>query len=94
MDENISNEVQREKRIPRMRTVDGIVQELKRLDPASEVSAYCIRQLVKNGALRSLPTGKKKLINLNDVLDLMNIGVSPVTEPEKPLPVGIRRVEV
>ena len=81
------------KRIPHMRTVDNIVKELKALDADCDVSTYCIRQLVKKGHLRALPSGTKILINLWDVLDLMNIGVPEEGKPEEPMVGGIRRVE-
>ncbi|MBQ9348339.1 MAG: hypothetical protein IJT94_13565 [Oscillibacter sp.] len=83
------------KRIPHMRTVDNIVKELRELDSDCEVSTYCIRQLVKKGYLRALPSGSKLLINLWDVLDLMNMGVSGGDEAdEAPVVGGIRRVAV
>ena len=83
------------KRIPHMRTVDNIVKELKELDANCEVSSYCIRQLVKKGHLRALPSGSKLLINLWDVLDLMNMGVSESDDAdEAPSVGGIRRIAV
>ena len=83
------------KRIPHMRTVDNIVKELKVLDADCEVSTYCIRQLVKRGHLRALPSGSKLLINLWDVLDLMNMGVPEDEEAEEtPVVGGIRRIAV
>ena len=38
-----------ESSIPKMRTVAKTVDELKRLDPDTCVSAYYIRQLIKKG---------------------------------------------
>lgn len=84
-----------QKRIPHMRTVDNIVKELKALDPGCEVSTYFIRQLVKKGYLRALPSGVKVLINLWDVLDLMSVGVPQEPgEYDSAAVGGIRRVEV
>ena len=79
-------------RIPRMRTAAKIVAELKALDPGTEVTEYHIRQLVKEGAVPVVWAGRKALINLDDVLDLMRLGTSR-PKAEVVAVGGIRRID-
>lgn len=79
--------------IPRMRTAAKIVAEIKALDPDTEVTEFYIRQLAKEGTVPVVWAGRKALINLDDVLDLMRLGtVRPKTEA--PATGGIRRINV
>lgn len=77
--------------IPRMRTISKIVAEIKALDPGSEVTEFYIRQLAKEGTVPVVWAGRKALINLDDVLNLMRLGTAP-TKAETPAVGGIRRV--
>jgi len=79
--------------IPRMRTAAKIVAEIKALDPDTEVTEFYIRQLAKEGTVPVVWAGRKALINLDDVLDLMRIGTAPV-KAEAPAVGGIRRINV
>lgn len=80
-------------KIPRMRTAQKIVAEIKALDPGSEVTEYFVRQLVKDGTVKPTWAGNKALINLDDVLDLLRAGTART--PATPSAVeGIRRVDV
>lgn len=79
--------------IPRMRTTTGIVVELKKLDPGTDVTENLVRQLVKSDAVPVVWAGSKALINLDDILELFQLGTSrPEREPETEG--GIRRIEV
>ncbi len=82
-----------QERIPRMRTAAKIVAELKALDPDTEVTEFYIRQLAKEGAVPVVWAGRKALINLNDVLDLMRMGTAPA-KAEEPTIGGIRCISV
>ena len=80
-------------RIPRMRTAPNIVAGIKAMDPHSEVTENYIRQLAKDGAVPVVWAGRKALINLDDVLDILRTGTdrpqaSPTTVD------GIRRVDL
>lgn len=79
--------------IPRMRTAAKIVAEIKALDPATEVTEYHIRQLVKEGTVPIVWAGRKALINLDDVLDLMRLGTAR-PKAETATVGGIRRINV
>lgn len=80
-------------RIPRMRTAARIVEELKALDPETEVTEFFIRQLAKEGTVPVVWAGRKALINLNDILDLMRLGTAHPTEEAAPAAGGIRRID-
>ena len=80
-------------RVPRMRTAQKIVAEIKALDTDSEVTEYFVRQLVKDGTVKPTWAENKALINLDDVLDLLRIGTArPQVSPS--VIGGIRRVDV
>lgn len=79
-------------RIPRMRTAAKIVAEIRALDPDTEMTEFHIRQMAKDGTIPVVWAGRKALINLDDVLDLMRQGM---TRPAKEAPTGcIRRIDV
>lgn len=80
------------KSIPRMRTAAKIVSELKALDPDTEMTEFHIRQMAKTGAVPVVWAGRKALINLDDVLELMRLGTTRPTE-EPPIAGGIRRID-
>lgn len=80
--------------IPRMRTAAKIVAEIKALDPDTEVTEFHIRKLAKDGVVPVVRTGRKVLINLNDVLDLMRQGNAQADEATAPAVGGIRRISV
>ena len=82
----------RDERIPRMRTAPKIVAELKALDPETEITEYYVRQLVKAGAIPVVWAGNKALINLNDVLDLLRVG-TPQPQATPQTVSGIRRID-
>ena len=79
--------------IPRMRTAAKIVAEIKALDPDTEVTEHWVRQLTKEGLVPVVWAGRKALVNLNDVLALLHMGMEQKT-PEPQAVGGIRRVEV
>lgn len=77
--------------IPRMRTAAKVLEEIKAEDPNSEVSLNYIRQIIRTGAVPVVECGRKKLVNVDDVLRLLSSGYS-TPEPE---PVyGIRQVAI
>ena len=81
-------------RIPRMRTAAKIVAELKALDPDTEVTEFHLRKLAKDGTVPVVWAGRKALINLDDVLELMRQGTARPTEEAPPAVGGIRRISV
>ena len=43
--------------IPRMRTAAKIVEEVKRMDPETDLTESCVRRLAKQGAVAGGGTG-------------------------------------
>lgn len=52
----------------RMRTISDSVAALKELDSQTAVTANCIRSLCKDGKVHCVFTGKKILVDLDDLL--------------------------
>ena len=80
-------------RIPRMRTAAKIVAEIKALDPDTEVTEFHIRKLAKSGVVPVVWAGRKALINLDDVLELMRLGTAQPSEETPPAVGGLRRID-
>ncbi len=53
--------------IPRMRTITETIAEIRAIDEKSAVTPNCIRNLCKNGKIRCVFTGKKLLVDLDDL---------------------------
>ncbi len=82
-----------ERCVPRMRTAAKIVAEIKALDPGSDITEYRVRQMIKRGDVAVTWAGKKALVDLDDVLDLLRVGTRR-TEPEAPTVSGIRKIDI
>ena len=50
-----------------IRTIKGVIEELRREDPESSVTEYAIRSWIKTGVLPSVKSGNKYLVDM-DVL--------------------------
>lgn len=78
--------------IPKMRTINEVCAELKKLDPASAITPYFIRRLALGGNIICIRSGNKMLINLDSVITYLN---NPTANQEinleEPLP-GLRPV--
>lgn len=68
-------------RIARLRTVSEAAAELRALDPHTAMTPYHIRQLCLKGILTTIKAGKKRLLNLNDLVEYMN---DPTADKFKP----------
>jgi hypothetical protein len=55
----------------RIRTINAAVEEIRREDPATSITSYFIRKLVKSGAVRSIPDGSKRLVDFDDLLQYL-----------------------
>ena len=93
------------RRLPRMRTLKAAMEEIKAADPDTCLTLNRLKVLVKSGELPHVKAGRKILINLDMLFDLLATGEifqlgQPVIEYEPPEPVsyapaavqGIRRV--
>lgn len=76
--------------IPRMRTAEKVLEEIKREDPETEVTLHYIRRLIKTGAVPVVSCGRKKMVNVDDIQALLAQGYEI---PEDNMAYGqIRRV--
>lgn len=58
--------------IPRMRTIQELVNEIKQLDNDTQITVSAIRRLVKENKIKSVRIGNKTLINLDYCIDYLN----------------------
>jgi len=78
--------------IPRMRTAEGVLTEIKAQDPNSEVTLHYIRYLIHTEKVPVVSVGRKKLVDVDAVSSFLTYG-SP-NEQQKPMLGEIRRVAV
>lgn len=55
-----------------IRTIKGALEEIKARDPKSDITMYAIRQIVKEGKIPYIRSGKKYLINVETLLDYIS----------------------
>ena len=79
--------------MPRMRTAEKVLKEIKRVDPESEVSLGYIRALIRAEAVPVVVCGCKKLVNVDAVMELLTKGYTLPQEPGQAEGIGrmIRR---
>ena len=73
---------------PRMRTLDECYKELKEIDPNTAITKHFLRQLAIQNKVPCVMAGRKRLINLDKVIEYLNMST-----PEKPLSSGIRAIK-
>lgn len=54
--------------IPRMRTAPGALEIIKAQDPETAVTEHYIRRLIRTGAIPHVDVGRKKLVNVDQLL--------------------------
>ena len=54
--------------LPRLRTSPKIVEEIKKLDPESEITVRFVREGIANGKIPVMRLGNKMLARLDDVI--------------------------
>ena len=54
--------------MPRMRTATGALEIITQQDPDTAVTLHYIRQLISSGKVPFVPVGRKKLINVDELL--------------------------
>ena len=67
--------------LPRMRTAEGVIAELKEQDPNTGITLNFVRGLILSGEIPVVQAGRKKLVNVDLLMDyLSNQGTaSPIT---------------
>lgn len=75
----------------RMRFAAQAVEEIRRLDPGTQVSLKLVRRLMNSGAVPSVSvgSGNRRLVNLDALLDYLE---HPVEDTPRAVH-GIRRID-
>lgn len=56
---------------PRMRTAPGALDIIRQEDPGTDVTLHYLRRLIKTGAIQCVPVGRKKLVNVDKLIDFL-----------------------
>lgn len=67
--------------LPRMRTARGAIEEIKQMDPNTEITESAIRRAMKRGDVRTVANGRKLLVSLDELLRYFG---GEEEEPEQP----------
>lgn len=57
---------------PRMRTIPEAAAELKRMDKNTAITLCALRRMVKTGELPSVAIASKRLVNMNQLLEMLD----------------------
>lgn len=66
--------------IPRMRTAPGALEIIKAQDPETAVTEHYIRRLIRTGAIPHVDVGRKKLVNVDQLLSYLE---QEMPQPER-----------
>ena len=81
--------------MPRMRTAERVLDEIKAADPSTEMTLHHIRQLIRTEAVPVVHCGRKKLVNVDAVIALLAGGSAAEKEEIPAYATGtIRRINV
>ena len=67
--------------LPRMRTAQGVINEIKALDPNTEITLTYVRKLLKQNVVPVVSVCNKKLVDVDRLLAYFDKGN---TQPEEP----------
>ena len=67
----------------RMRTIPETLAAIREIDEQSAITPYCIRTLCKNGEVKCVFTGRKILVDLDDLFRYINSDNEENTECQK-----------
>lgn len=69
--------------LPRMRTAERVLEEIKKVDPDTEVTLHYIRGIIRAEAVPVVACGRKKLVNVDAVMDLLACGYELASQPKQ-----------
>ena len=78
--------------MPRMRTAEKALAEIKQADPGTEVTLHYLRRLIKAEAVPVVSCGRKKLVNVDSVIELLANGYELQDESPAFTAGGVRRL--
>ncbi len=58
--------------LPRMRLLDQAYEEVKKIDPQTAITKNIIRGLAIDGAIKCVMVGRKRLINVDDLIEYLS----------------------
>ena len=61
--------------LPRMRTASGVLDEIKKEDPETGITMHYIRGLIGAEVVPVVNAGRKKLVNVDAVIDCFQRGI-------------------
>lgn len=61
-------------RIPRMRTAKGVAEIIREADPETAISEYHVRKMIKTGKVKSVKSGKRLLVDADQVIAILADG--------------------
>lgn len=56
---------------PRIRTAPGALELIKQMDPDTAVTLRYIRRLIATGKVPHVPVGRKKLVDVDQLLEFL-----------------------
>lgn len=68
-------------RLPRMRTAEGVILAIREQDPNTAISLHYIRRMIKTETVPVVFAGKKRLVDVDSVLEKFIAGVQPLDKP-------------
>ena len=64
-----------ENRVPRMRTLPKALEEIRKVDPDTQLTLPTLRKLVDRGIIATVPLGNYRLIDLDKLFALLSDGI-------------------
>ena len=58
--------------LPKMRTIDEAIAEIKEADPRSAITKFNLRRSILDGTLPHIKAGRKILVNMAHIEDWLN----------------------
>lgn len=86
--------IEKNRKIPRMRTVKEAAAEIKQLDAHTAMTEWRIRELALSGVLPRVQAGKKMLINLDTLFEYLENPTAAKFQPKQDIAAvkGIRKI--
>lgn len=67
----LANINQNKTNVPKYRSINKCLEELKKIDEETAISPWCIRQLCKQNKIKYFNSGNKSLVDYTELLDYL-----------------------